>query len=98
LWIEISQGISAGPSGARPPEHLSATRLRYAPLAWARPRPARGGDTRRAPRSQGWSGAALLVLGLDTRRRRAEDLGNGLGTDVFPNYLNNKKLRALIFK
>jgi hypothetical protein len=49
-----------------PPEHLSTTRLRYAPR-WAR-----GGYTLRAPRSQGWSGAALLVLGLDTRRRMGE--------------------------
>jgi len=62
--------MSAGPSGARPPEQ--GTRLRYAPLGYARMRPARGGDTLRAPRSQGWSGAALLVLELDTRRRVEE--------------------------
>jgi hypothetical protein len=49
------------------------------PRDCARARPARGGYTLQAPRSQGWSGAALLVLGLDTRRRSAEDLGNGLG-------------------
>ena len=40
--IGISKGLSAGTSGARPPEHLSTTRLRYAPLGCARTRPARG--------------------------------------------------------
>ena len=54
-------------SGA-PQRHPPAIR----PLGCARTRPARGGYTLRAPRSQGWSGAALLVLGLDTRRRMGE--------------------------
>ena len=31
-----------------------------------------------APRSQGWSGAALLVLGLDTRRRMREGSAAGV--------------------
>src|SRR5262249_33053341 len=70
--------MSAGPSGARPPEHLSAIRLRYAPPRCARTRPARGGSTLRAPRSQGWSGAALRVLGLDTGRRMGEDRAAGV--------------------
>jgi hypothetical protein len=78
MRIGISKSISAGTSGARPPEHLSATRLRYAPLGCARPRPARGGYTLRAPRSQSWSGAALLVLGLDTRRRMGEGSAAGV--------------------
>ena len=73
-----SYASSASTSGACPPEHLSATHLRYAPLGWARTRPARGGDTLRAPRSQGWSGDALGVLGLDTRRRMGESSAAGV--------------------
>ena len=40
------------------------------------------------------SGAALLMLGLDTRRRSAEVLGNGLGEGDFKRFQTLRKVRT----
>jgi hypothetical protein len=55
--------------GSTPPGAPSGPRQRTR-RAWGVPR-ARGGRPAAAHRRQGWSGAALLVLVLDTRRRMA---------------------------
>jgi len=77
--IGISKGISAGTSGARPLEHLSATRLRYVPLGWARPRPARGSYSCGPPGARAGAAQRCSCWGLATHRRSAADLGNSLG-------------------
>ena len=67
--IGISKGISAGTSRARSPEHRSATHLRTC-LPWgvhARTQCGAAAPCGATPEPPGGSGAALLVLRLETR-------------------------------
>jgi hypothetical protein len=75
--IGISKGISAGTSRARPPEHSSATHLRTC-LPWGVHARTQCGAAAPcgAPQSPGGSGAALLVLRLDTRFCRRSETSN----------------------